>query len=346
MQQFEVVMNKLFLSFFFVLSSLHTFANEPYKTGVRILEFHDDSRDNKPVAVQIFYPVDSNAEAEPIKKGIFIRKEVARNAPISAKSNTYPLLLYSHGHGGSRADAAWLADELAPKGYIIASIEHEDELIQKIGAGVKGFWNRPLDISFILTKLLNHPEWKTKIDTNKIAASGFSKGGMAVTFLAGGQMEWPKIKSFIENVFLDKDEAAPYEINDFNSLNWSLVEKNYKDPRIKAFIAFAPSYGFQFTPKSLATIESPFLIMVGENDEIAPAESNAQYLNQHIKSSQYKPLTGKAGHFTFMNPCNQGGFIHAIGICKDDPSINRHQLHLQIVDQVDHFLKSTWIPHK
>lgn len=335
----------MFLIFvIFISFSTKIFADNAFKTGVQIIEFQDPSRNNRIVPIQLFYPVDSSAKTEPITKGITIRKEIARNTPISTQQKNYSLILYSHGHGGSMADVAWLADALVPKGYIIASVEHlgsasEDQQIDYVNGH---FEDRPLDISFALTKLLDHPEWKMKIDSSKITAAGFSKGGTTATFLAGGRMEGSSLKTFIETYFFNKDEAAPYAFKKMGTIDWSLVEKNYKDSRIKAFIVFAPAYGDHFIKQSLVAINTPFLIIAGENDKIVPIIWNAQYLKQHIKSAQYHLLNGKVGHFVFTNQCNEAGFTFAEGLCRDDPSVNRATLHQKIVEIVDNFLKTSF----
>jgi predicted dienelactone hydrolase len=334
----------IFLFFNIIFSfSMKTFADNTFKTGVQIIEFQDARRDNRIVPIQLFYPVNVNIKTEPITKGIAIRKEIVRNAPISTQFKNCPLILYSHGHAGSSSDIAWLADVLVPKGYIIASVEHFGNayMNEQIDYSLSRFWERPLDVSFVLTKLLEHPEWKEKIDPSKIVAGGFSKGGMTTTFLAGGQMEGPRLKTFVDTYFYDKDETAPYALKKIEAINWSLVEKNYRDPRIKAFITFAPAFGHQFTDKSLSAITLPFLIIVGENDRLMPIEANAQYLKQHIKSAQYHLLNGKVGHFVFMNQCNEAGFIFAEGVCRDDPSVNRGVTHQKIADLVDTFLKTS-----
>lgn len=336
--------NSKFIFFaFFMCISTNTFADNAFKTGVQLIEFQDPSRNNRIIPIQLFYPVDSSAKTEPITKGIAIRKEIARNATTSEQLKNYPLILYSHGHAGSSGDIAWLADALVPKGYMIASVEHLGNayMNEQIDYSLGRFWERPLDVSFVLTKLLDHSEWKTKIDPSKIVAGGFSKGGMTATFLAGGQMEGPRLKTFIDTYFYDKDETAPYVLKKIEAMDWSLVEKNYKDSRIKAFITFAPAFGQQFTDKSLSAITLPFLIIAGENDRLMPIVQNAQYLKQHIKSSEFHLLEGKVGHFIFMNKCNEAGFIFAEGVCRDDPSVNRGDTHQKIADLVDNFLKTS-----
>lgn len=216
-------MNKYKLMFcaLFMGISTNIFADNLFKTGVQIIEFQDASRNNKIVPIQLFYPVNVHIKTEPITKGIAIRKEIVRNAPISEQFKNYPLIIYSHGHGGSMADMAWLADILVPKGYIIASLEHSGngELIQKPELLASHLWDRPLDVSFVLTKLLDHPEWKMKIDPTKIVDGGFSRGGATAVFLAGGQMNGSNLKTYVETYFLDKNEAAPYVIKLIESMD-------------------------------------------------------------------------------------------------------------------------------
>lgn len=339
-------MRKYFLLFFILVGffSISLSADPLFKTAFQLIEFQDMSRENRPIPVQIFYPTDIETKTEPVTKGISIRKEIAYNGSISTKNKNYPLILYSHGHGGTKTDIAWLADILVPKGYIIAALDHvgNTEIDQKPNYLLGHFDDRVKDMSFALSKLLEHSDWGSKIDPTKIAALGFSKGGTTTTFLAGGQMDGPRLKNYVETYFYNAQETAPYALKLIEKIDWSLVEKNYKDARIKAFITFAPAFGNHFTEKSLSTITSPFLIIVGENDLLMPPAQNAAFLKQHIKSAQYHLLPGKTGHFVFMNQCNQPGFIFAEGICRDDPSVNRGDLHEKIANIVDLFLNKSF----
>ncbi|MDP1976011.1 MAG: hypothetical protein Q8K37_08605, partial [Alphaproteobacteria bacterium] len=58
--------NKFIFFAFFMCISTNTFADNAFKTGVQLIEFQDPSRNNRIIPIQLFYPVDSSTQTEPI----------------------------------------------------------------------------------------------------------------------------------------------------------------------------------------------------------------------------------------------------------------------------------------
>ncbi|MEP1229973.1 MAG: peptidase, partial [Litorimonas sp.] len=59
----------------------------------------------------------------PPKRPVFIGGYAARKATLSETSETYPLIIMSHGTGGAGMQMMWLCRELAAQGYIVAAID-------------------------------------------------------------------------------------------------------------------------------------------------------------------------------------------------------------------------------
>ena len=65
----------------------------------------------------------------------------------------YPLLIISHGYPGNRFLLSHLAENLASKGYVVASIDHTDSTYSDQAAFGSTLLNRPLDQLFVLNEM-------------------------------------------------------------------------------------------------------------------------------------------------------------------------------------------------
>lgn len=148
------------------------------------IPFFDLTRE-RPLITEVFYPIASTNETI-IPKELFQRSPQSRDAPFP-NIGKFPLVLFSHGDGGSRLDNSWLMESLAAKGYIVVSIDHygNTDYLNLPAIALKR-WERPKDVTFVLRKLLKHPKIGSLIETNRIAFAGFSLGGTTGIWLAGG----------------------------------------------------------------------------------------------------------------------------------------------------------------
>src|SRR5215218_6045273 len=98
-----------------------------YKVGLRTLHLHDDSRANwaktgpRPLITNIWYPahaasVESDTLIGPPDAPLFTAGRAAINAEIAPTPTKLPLILLSHGTGGTVMQLGWLACALAQQG--------------------------------------------------------------------------------------------------------------------------------------------------------------------------------------------------------------------------------------
>ncbi len=110
---------------------------------------------DRPLTVEVWYPaVAASATPGAGQYKVFTRDgktEVTLNgrAVRDAKSDTaggpYPLLIISHGYPGNRFLLSHLGENLASKGYVVASIDHTDSTYSDQAAFGSTLLNRPLD---------------------------------------------------------------------------------------------------------------------------------------------------------------------------------------------------------
>jgi predicted dienelactone hydrolase len=141
----------------------------------------------------IWYPADGGAAVEQQRFGppgqpMFQAAPAAPNAPLAVGAVKFPLIMLSHGTGGTVQSMAWFATALAAHGYIVAGVNHPGNTAMAPYT-VQGFmlwWLRAKDISVALDDLLADDEFGPRIDLQRMGAAGFSLGGYTVIELAGG----------------------------------------------------------------------------------------------------------------------------------------------------------------
>ncbi len=207
-----------------------------YAVGTEVLHLTDHDRadpwvpaaGDRQLMVSLYYPARpgrpgqtapymSTAEARLVLEGIGLEGTVQPSALSAlgthartgarAAHGSFPLVLLSPGLGNPRATVTSLAEDLASRGYVAASVDHAYESVgtelpdgrlltcvacekmqsaptaearAKLGGLVSA--GRAADLSFVLDRLTGHrPAWKNSgvIDRHRVAAVGHSMGGSA-----------------------------------------------------------------------------------------------------------------------------------------------------------------------
>ncbi len=144
----------------------------------------------------VWYPaVDTAVEAKqvigPPGAPLFEAGIAAPDAELAPSMSGWPLVLLSHGSGGSAMQMAWLGTALARAGFIAVAVDHpgnnsNDKMTPE---GLLLWWERTTDLSQVLDGMLADDEFGKRIDQARIGAAGFSIGGFAVLQLAGAQTD-------------------------------------------------------------------------------------------------------------------------------------------------------------
>jgi predicted dienelactone hydrolase len=277
-----------------------------------------------------------------------------KNAEISGAKKHYPLIVVSHGTGGSALQMMWLGQYLAARGFIVAAVNHHGNTGAEEKYQAQGFilwWERARDLTVAIDKLLADSKFGTHIDSKRIGAAGFSLGGSTVTSLAGGIFAIENFNKFCASPERDATcdpqpeyAAATKEFDELKTKDSIVIGSlkragmSYKDSRIKAIFAIAPALGASFTPTSLSSIKIPFQMVVGESDATTPAKTNAQKIAQFVKNSDVTISPGKVAHYTFLSDCTAFGKT-ILPICRDDESVNREEIHRKVSQMAFEFFR-------
>jgi predicted dienelactone hydrolase len=347
-----------------VLLSFSVRASAQSDVGMITREYHDDLRRNwegtgpRPLRTAIWYPADAGTgKPETIFGGppdqeIFAPVTVESGAEISKTKQKYPLVVLSHGTGGSAVQMMWLGHYLAARGYIVAAVNHHGNTAaerQYVAQGFLLYWERARDLSAVLDKLLADPLFGPRIDRKRVGAAGFSLGGYTVITIAGGRFSANEFNTFCQSAERDFTCEGQPEFPEAPKIFAQLKETDpvvkeslrhagdsFRDQRINRVFAIAPALGSGFTRNGLAGVRIPTLIVVGEADKVAPPRTNAQRYARYIKGAKLKVLPGEIGHYTFLAECNVHG-KSVLDLCRDADTVDRAQIHRQVAEMAFEF---------
>ena len=274
----------------------------PFPVGVTMTVFIDSKRidaftkQSRTLVTEIWYPASNEARRMPKNKysdfipgGVtaeideLITKtykmsaaamdkaywnEARRNAPV--RKGRYPLVIFSHGNGGSRNQNTFWCDYLASHGYIIVSADHTGNARWTIldgkpvtfqgGERANSAKDRPLDVSFLLDQMIKWDKggdkrFSGRIDTEHTAITGMSFGSFTA--------------------------------------HWA----SDQDSRFKAVIAMSGA------PPSHTNLTVPALRMLGTEDRTLGVPGNNAIRDNHARHTgpSYLLELKNGGHYSFTD---------------------------------------------
>jgi predicted dienelactone hydrolase len=314
----------------------------------------------------IWYPAESGADPKPqrippVGPAIFEAAPAAPEAKIAASPAKLPLILLSHGTGGTAQTLAWFATALAAHGYIVVGVNHPGNNAMEPYT-VQGFtlwWERAKDLSTVLDDILADPDFGPHVDRQRIGGAGFSLGGYTMIELAGGKTSR---EHYAKDCRAMPDQVSckpPPEFPDLIAKADALAATDpayakalredgasYRDPRIRAVFTMAPALGPAFAPASLKTIAIPVAIVAGAQDSIVPVDANAKYDAAQIPHAALTIFPGEVDHYVFVDECTEAGRSTLPLLCVDRPGVDRAAVHDEAIDLAVKFFASHLSAHK
>lgn len=328
-----------------------------FKVGMTTRVFHPKAQRNwrgaehQELRVTLWYPAAENAvETQqvigPPDAPLFLAGKAAGHAAMAPALEPWPLILLSHGTGGSAMQMAWLGTALARAGFIAAAVDHpgNNALEPYTAEGFVLWWERATDLSEVLDGILADPELGPKVDASRVGAAGFAIGGYTALVLGGARTD---ISLFTD--LCSKQPASPVchlpetkglgtaeqmlsAVHKTSAISLARSNESFRDPRVHAIFAIAPAVGFTLTPDSLHAMRVPVDIVVGSADPIAPPKDNADYIRAHIRGARETVLPDVA-HYTFLDTCTAAGKQQLGVYCADPAGVDREAVH-QRVDEM------------
>ena len=265
-------------------------------------------------------------------------------APVEGR---HPLVLVSHGTGGNALNQHLQAEALARRGFIVASLTHPGDNFQdrSMVADQRYFYERPRQISRVLDALLAHPEWKHRIDVQRIGAMGHSAGGYTVAALIGGAPDPTRMTQHCARTeddpvcrFRDPRFAVAAPSDEPLQLPASVgAPGEVQDSRIRAVVMLAP-LGQPIEPGTLGRSTAAVKLIGAEHEEVLHHRYHYEHLRSELPRAQARLARG-AGHYSFIAPID-AAWKQRLGPVASDPSgFDREAFHRELSDEIVTFFE-------
>jgi len=278
--------------------------------------------------VGIWYPSRGTTSHQRIR---FFEQDVVADGPLIGAR--LPLIVMSHGMGGSFADHLDTAGALARNGFIVAALSHPGDNWQD-QSRVSQVEDRPAQLRSLITFLLNGWRFHGRVDPARIGAFGFSLGGFTVLTAAGGEPDPQRVQAACaaHPEFLECKLLATHPRS-------TMVWPDVSDPRIKALVVAAPALGFGFGRRGLEKVRIPVQLWRADDDRILPSPFYAGAVRAALpRPPEFHPVPG-AGHLDFLAPCAPASAD--IPVCGSAPGFDRKAFHRRFNEAVLRFFRRT-----
>ncbi|MEH2475011.1 putative dienelactone hydrolase [Nitrobacteraceae bacterium AZCC 2161] len=252
---------------------------------------------------------------------------MAPDEPLLATPRRYPVVMLSHGAGGSALGLGWLGRRLAQRGFVAIGIDyHGNTLSEPYRAeGFLCWWERAHDLAVLLDQIAQHGEFADRLDIDRVFVAGYSLGGCTAAALLGAITEHSRFqrsetsRDFARGVteFPDLADHLPnlLERSAIFRDSWARMSVSYRDARFKAALMLAPGRGLLgFNEASLAAIEAPSRIVIGGAD---PTLHAATWLHRYMRGSSLDVLAPEVGHYVFLPEATEAGRRIVPATCVD-----------------------------
>ncbi|MEE4354531.1 MAG: hypothetical protein V2J25_16855 [Desulfatiglans sp.] len=265
-----------------------------FNVGYRVLDFKSQKGGSiKTLTVAVWYP--TAREPKPHNYGGPTNGRIAMDALPLTEKGPYPMLVFSHGYGGSGLGSVFFTERLAARGWIVAAPDHHDRhSAVRIRTGQledfsrRGLWRgarelgasdpedrrkylyRLDEMRFVVDRMVSSEDFRGIIDNKRVAVGGHSFGGYTALGLSG-----------------------------------TIQERH--DPRIKAVLLFSTGAGgYLFRETELASVRIPSMLFMGEREK---GQQRGRKTMSEITDKIYRNLSPPkyflevkgASHFSFNN---------------------------------------------
>lgn len=286
----------------------------------------------KPLVIGIWYP--SHAIANPVAMGP-TTMSVAMNAPVNGK--VMPMIVISHGTGGSYLGHFDTAIALADAGFVVVAMNHTGDNYADQSRSVD-IMDRPRQVSRVIDHMLATWEGHEAIDPQRVGMFGHSAGGFTTLAIIGGVPDHTKIGPMCREHPGDfacqlvarsaRPVAAPATLA-------------VTDARIKSAVIAAPALGFTFSPDGLKNVKVPVQLWRAENDVVVPHPRYAEAVRLALPESPDYHVVANAGHYDFLAPCSIALASIAPAICTSSAGFDRAAFHVGFDSDVVKFFEKT-----
>jgi predicted dienelactone hydrolase len=265
-----------------------------FDVGYRILDLKYQGRGGETaLTVAVWYP--TAVSPKPHIYGGTTEGKVAVDAEALAQGTPYPLLVFSHGYGGSGLGSVFFTEQLAARGWIVAAPDHHDRhSAVRIRTGQKRDFDR--------LGLMRH--------AREIASSGPADRDVYLYRIQELKLVLDRIlesNSFGNLIDREKIAVGGHSLGGFTALGLCGTIDRLRDDRIKAVLLFSTGAGgYLFEDSELAAVKVPSMLLFGERERSQKRGTRtmvelADKVYSNLPPPKYLLEIMGANHFSFNN---------------------------------------------
>lgn len=256
-----------------------------------------------------------------------------QNCPVAG--TRLPLVVVSHGYGGSMFDQRDTADVLANAGFVVASINHSQDNYQIRGGPndkITALATRPTDIKRLIDYMLQQWSGHATLAADKIGFYGFSRGGYTGLVLGGANPDFHRLPLRASSPCASEPES-PACGRVQQRIQELLPSPLPHDNRIQAAVIADP-LSMVFSSDGLKNVAIPIQLWASTygGDGVTP-ESVAAVRSNLPVAPDWR-VADNATHFGFVLPCSPALRQSKPEICGDAPGFDRLAFHRDFNAQV------------
>jgi predicted dienelactone hydrolase len=328
------------------VSAAQVAAKATHAVQVTEIDLYDHHR-QRPVKITVWFPAQAGCAAAKIC--------------LAEHTKRHQAVVFSHGAMGAAKGYSWIGKLFAAEGYVTVGVNHYGESWvygpEHVNpAAALQFWERPLDISFVLDQLQRNQLTKTAgtpadatvatdlanaaetqaptaifnqtIAWDQMIAVGHSSGGATVFTMAGSKLAFADAATYCTTAAAAMDRSCHYLKfqTEANTKGYNPAQ-NFFDARIKSVIALDPALGHATTQQSLSDMRIPVLVIGSQQNDFLPYDRHAGYYAATIPNAQSLLFDQGEGHFVYLDPCKHAYQAMGVAICTDRPGVDRREVH-------------------
>ncbi len=294
-----------------------------------------DPVEGGPMPAIVFFP--TRSEGGSTQVGPFT---IAATRGATLAPGSYPLIVHSHGTGGSHLGHHDTLVALARAGFVAAAVEHPRDNFHDTSGFATDLQliGRPHHTVALIDGVLAHPTIGPLVDRARIGMAGFSAGGYTALLVAGA----------VPNFALAAEyrRAVPYDplrkrADAAGKQRRKPELKFVADARVRAIFLMAPALGYVFDKAGLAKVQLPVRLYRPARDEVLAHPWNAERIAQMLPARPEYEVIERAGHYVFLAPCPALLALRLPTICKDPRGVDRAAIHARLNAEMVDFFRRT-----
>jgi predicted dienelactone hydrolase len=269
----------------------------PFGVG---LDTQEMGQPGRRLTVSVWYPARAGAGAAVAYHSALVGPD-GRPTPFSipgiavagapAVAGRFPLVILAHGFNNTPEVLAWLAENLATKGYVVVAPSFGDPPKFDAPSAMFAFAHRPLDVAMIAAEAqraaASGEAAFANADADRTALIGYSMGGYGVVVAAGAALD-PTVAKATGGMM------APYVLGGPQAAMLKVAH-------LRAVVAISPAMRLgplaMFAPNGLAAIHVPTFFIAGSQDHVVGYDPGVRTLFEaETGAPRYLLTFREAGH--------------------------------------------------